>query len=179
MCSARPAVEINERDRRDYFTPSSECFHEFCDACISRYRLTEDLIRQETVQEVYYAPHTTGEPIFRIRTRGSQYLARAVVLAVGPGDPIIPPPFPSSLPESATHVSNASVPSLFDKRLVSQMWSGKRTNVLVIGGGLTSAQVADACIRKGVDKVWLLMRGHWKGLTTSKHSSRLVPHTYQ
>lgn len=38
----------------------------------------------------------------------------------------------------------------------------KTTNVLVVGGGLTSAQLSDLAIRRGVTKVWHLMRGPCK-----------------
>jgi len=31
--------------------------------------------------------------------------------------------------------------------------------MLIVGGGLTSIQLADLAINRGVDKVWLLMRG--------------------
>lgn len=40
----------------------------------------------------------------------------------------------------------------------------KPTNVLVIGGGLTSAQIADRAIRQGVTRVLHLMRGPMKGV---------------
>jgi cation diffusion facilitator CzcD-associated flavoprotein CzcO len=36
------------------------------------------------------------------------------------------------------------------------------TNMLIVGGGLTSIQLADLAIKRGVSKVWLLMRGNVK-----------------
>lgn len=39
----------------------------------------------------------------------------------------------------------------------------KETNVVVVGGGLSSAQIADMAIRKGITRVWLLMRSEFKG----------------
>lgn len=45
-----------------------------------------------------------------------------------------------------------------DSAVMKKVEAGLRTNLLVVGGGLTSAQLADLAIRKGVSKVWLLMR---------------------
>jgi cation diffusion facilitator CzcD-associated flavoprotein CzcO len=39
----------------------------------------------------------------------------------------------------------------------------QQTNVVVVGGGLSSAQIVDMAIRKGVTKVWFLMRSDMKG----------------
>jgi hypothetical protein len=36
---------------------------------------------------------------------------------------------------------------------------GLRTTILVVGGGLTSAQLSDLAVRRGVSTVWHLMRG--------------------
>lgn len=36
------------------------------------------------------------------------------------------------------------------------------TAVVIIGGGLTSAQIADQCIENGVGRVFLVMRGPLK-----------------
>lgn len=38
----------------------------------------------------------------------------------------------------------------------------KSTSVVVVGGGLTSAQIADACITHGVKRVFLVMRSEVK-----------------
>lgn len=38
----------------------------------------------------------------------------------------------------------------------------QRTNLLVVGGGLTSAQIADAALKRGVTKVYQIMRGPLK-----------------
>jgi cation diffusion facilitator CzcD-associated flavoprotein CzcO len=48
----------------------------------------------------------------------------------------------------------------FPDPIVKQRIAARRqTNVLVVGGGLTSAQLTDLAIRKGVTKVWHIMRG--------------------
>lgn len=40
---------------------------------------------------------------------------------------------------------------------------GSGATLVVIGGGLTSAQICDLALRKGFDHVHLLLRGHMKG----------------
>lgn len=40
--------------------------------------------------------------------------------------------------------------------------AGIVTNILVIGGGLTSGQLSDLAVRRGVTKVWHFMRGPCK-----------------
>lgn len=40
----------------------------------------------------------------------------------------------------------------------------EETNVVVVGGGLSSAQIVDMAVRKGVTKVWFLMRSGMKGV---------------
>lgn len=39
----------------------------------------------------------------------------------------------------------------------------QETNIVVVGGGLSSAQIVDMAVRKGVTKVWFLMRSGIKG----------------
>lgn len=55
----------------------------------------------------------------------------------------------------------------------------QETNVVVVGGGLSSAQIVDMAVRKGVRKVWFLMRSELKGMfsflcMTTLCSSRLT-----
>jgi cation diffusion facilitator CzcD-associated flavoprotein CzcO len=40
----------------------------------------------------------------------------------------------------------------------------QETNVVVVGGGLSSAQIVDMAVRKGVTKVWFIMRSGMKGM---------------
>jgi lysine/ornithine N-monooxygenase len=125
-----------------------------------------DIIRHDTVQDIDYdfiLSLSETSKLFTIRTPTSTYVSRTVVLAVGGGEPLVPAPFPQTLPASASHALNlASGNTLMPSSLQQKIHQQYPTNVLVIGGGLTSAQVADCLIRKGVKKVWLLMRGAWK-----------------
>ena len=46
--------------------------------------------------------------------------------------------------------------------LNAHMKTGQSTTVVIIGGGLSSAQLCDLCVRKGFTKVILLLRGFFK-----------------
>lgn len=48
----------------------------------------------------------------------------------------------------------------------------RETNVVVVGGGLSSAQIVDMAVRKGVTKVWFLMRSEFKGWSSNLFSSQ-------
>lgn len=56
-----------------------------------------------------------------------------------------------------------SFPSLNVRRKIQRR---QETNVVVIGGGLSSAQIVDMAVRKGVTKVWFIMRSEMKGIYT-------------
>ena len=167
VCRAARATEIDERDRKDYFTPSTACFRDFCEGCIRRYGLHEEhVIRQETVADVDFdiVPQIDEvDKVFCVLTDKGRHFARAVVLAVGGGEPVIPPPFPTKLPGAASHAMWMDEDCVLSEQLQSKVQAGQSTNALVVGGGLTSAQIADCLVRKGVSKVHLVMRGPWKG----------------
>lgn len=159
-------IEVDERDRKDYFTPSTGCFRDFCERCIQRYGLREHVIRRETVVDIDYDMFSNIEAaakVFRVVTRQCELFARTVVLAIGGGKPIIPSPFPSKLPDAASHAMWLDRKCVVGPQLQERISAGRQTNVLLVGGGLTSAQIADCLIRKGVGQVHLLMRGPWKG----------------
>nr|POE54473.1 hypothetical protein CFP56_41411 [Quercus suber] len=173
--SAKPAVTIDERDRKDYYVPSSSMFKHFCRSCVDHYGLeAEQIMKQEMVQDIDFG--TPDEALcledscdmFTVRTNRSTYFAKTVVLAVGAGAPSTPHPFPSTISKGARHavdIQHRNDVGLVDPSVVAKMKLNRRTNVLVIGGGLTSAQVADALVRGGVSKVWLFMRGPCKGMS--------------
>lgn len=49
-----------------------------------------------------------------------------------------------------------------DITVADKMRRKQLTHIVVIGGGLTAAQVVDLAIRRGITKVWHIMRGHLK-----------------
>jgi glycine/D-amino acid oxidase-like deaminating enzyme len=152
-------LEINERDREDYFTPGTKLFKDYCDCVAGRYGLCQDLIRNETVMGIKYHE---GERLFVIESDAGTYYARAVVLAVGAGNPVtIPSPFTPKNSKCAGECAYHAFQSTAENEKTK---SNKEKNVLVIGGGLTSAQVADRAVRygNGRTKVWHLIRGPLK-----------------
>lgn len=167
---ARPAVTIDERDRKDYFCPPSDMFEDYCNSIAKRYDLLENgLIKHASVHEIDYdifPQLSTEEKFFYIRTDRTEYYAKSVVLAVGAGNPpSIPKPFPQSGCPNACHAFTS-----LDQSLGSRLRSKLPSNVLVIGGGLTSAQMTDQAIRRGATKVFHLMRGPLKSNTSSSLS---------
>ncbi|USW58468.1 Putative L-lysine 6-monooxygenase/L-ornithine 5-monooxygenase, FAD/NAD(P)-binding domain superfamily [Septoria linicola] len=165
---AKPTITIDERDRKDYYIPPSDLFHSYCSFIAERYNLqSPDLIQQASVSSIDYDyfPHLSPhDKIFTIKTSTSTHYARTAVLAVGAGNaPSIPKPFPQSGCPCACHAFQP-----LDTALSTRLASNKnqQTNILVIGGGLTSAQISDRIIRKSGSssniKVFHLMRGNFK-----------------
>nr|POE87734.1 putative transcriptional regulatory protein c15d4.02 [Quercus suber]POF00889.1 putative transcriptional regulatory protein c15d4.02 [Quercus suber] len=128
-------------------------------SCVDRYGLeAEHVVKQEVVQDIDYG--TPDEAlclddscdIFTVRTNRSVYFAKTVVLAVGAGTPSIPQPFPPQISRGARHavdIQYRASMGLVDPSVLAKIRLKRQTNVLVIGGGLTSAQVADALVRGG------------------------------
>ncbi|KAH7333788.1 hypothetical protein B0J17DRAFT_631898 [Rhizoctonia solani] len=179
---------VNERDRRDYFTPGTSLFDDFVqEDVVKRYGLDSpspwapakqglDLglpgsgavtMLKGEVASMNWAPlhvegsgHTTG---FCVQTNdGACVGAKAVVCAVGMGGfPSIPAPLSfSSYPDAPTHgpgwvhSSFLANPSFTFPPSYCNLGTA-----VVIGGGLTSAQICHLSLQKGFSKVILILRG--------------------
>lgn len=147
--------------------PSTPLFFSHCDCVVDRYQLSDDMISQEQVEDIRYDyvrefsdEQTDEQKIFSVQTDKGCHYAKIVVLAVGGNSPQLPCSLTAEETEGATHAMHikAFPPLYVQKKLATKA----RTHVLVVGGGLTSAQVADLAIRRGVSKVWLIMRGSLK-----------------
>lgn len=160
-------VEIDERDRKDYFSPSSGLFADYSASIVKRYGLDFPglVLKREVCDIQYSGDFGSGEKIFTVKTTdGSEFYAKTVVLAIGPGKTKIYP-FPLAEQEKekagACHSSEIGCfPSPKVQRMIQQR---QESNVVVVGGGLTSAQIVDLAVRRGVTKVWYLMRSDVKG----------------
>lgn len=173
--------DVDERDRKDYYTPSSSLFTAHCEDVIRRYELGPDLLRQERVVDISYdklsafedADHdsvisddasTEDRKIFCVKTDAGVRYANIVILAVGPGNaPSIPsvPGLPSPSPhEGYTHAMQ--IKQFPPAHITTRIMARRSTSMLIVGGGLTSVQLADLAIKRGVNKVHLLMRGPLK-----------------
>lgn len=154
---------IDERDKQDYYTPSTALFEDYCKDCVSRYRL-DRLVEQADVVSVRYndtVDDSWPHQCFRITTTSGEYYARAVVMATGPGTPT---PIPISLTEGAgaCHTSALLKMGPVAPHVRRKVELKQTTNVIVIGGGLTSAQVAHLALKQGVTKVYHIMRSEYK-----------------
>ncbi|KAK5467142.1 hypothetical protein LTS15_000112 [Exophiala xenobiotica] len=160
-------LRVDDRDRVDYFTPSSQLFEDFCDDIVCRYRL-RNLIVQGRVQIIEYG-HVGSKidpQLFALTTDEGMMFSKTVVLAIGPGSkPSIPRNCQLRLEReqgSLCHCFDTTGPSCLPDHVLRKIREGQSTGVVVVGGGLTSAQIADLALRGGVKKVWLLLRGKYK-----------------
>lgn len=170
--------DVDERDRKDYFVPKTSLFESHCEEVVQRYGLGKDMLRQERVMDIEYdeassfsdAEHDSvisndysddQRKNFRITTDQGVRFAHVVILAVGPGNtPSLPsiPGLPSAYPhEGYTHAMQLN--EFPPQHVVTKIKARQPTNMLIIGGGLTSIQLADLAIKRGVSNIWLLMRG--------------------
>ncbi|KAL1609044.1 hypothetical protein SLS59_001407 [Nothophoma quercina] len=173
--------DVDERDRKDYFTPSTSLFTSHCEEVIRRYGLGLDMLRRERVVDISYdAASCFGDvehdsvisddasyeekKIFRVKTDQGVRFAHIVILAVGPGNaPSIPavPGIPTPAPhEGYTHAMQ--IKQFPPPHIAAKVKARRSTNMLIVGGGLTSVQLADLALKRGVSKVHLLMRGPLK-----------------
>jgi hypothetical protein len=178
---SQSGADINERDRKDYATPSSSLFEAHCGEVVRRYGLGAGLIQREKVSDIEYndLDHwqdsenesitsddslKEDQKLFRVTTDAGVHLARVVVLAVGPGNAPSIPQIPG-LPKCTPHEGYCHAMQLArfpPPHVVSKIERRASTNMLIVGGGLTSVQLADLAIKRGVSKVHLLVRGALK-----------------
>ncbi|TRX99054.1 hypothetical protein FHL15_000396 [Xylaria flabelliformis] len=154
---------IDERDRKDYFVPSTPLFFSHCNCVADRYQLSDDIISQEEVRDIRYDcvhEFSDEQKIFTVKTNKGCHYGKIVVLAIGGNSPQIPYSLTTEEMEGATHAMHIKTfPPLYMQKKIALK---AETNVLVVGGGLTSAQIADLAVRRGATKVWLIMRGPLK-----------------
>lgn len=140
-------------------------FRDQCESLIARYGLEETEIREETLQDIDYDydDYSPTEKVFRVKTDRGSHLAKTVVMAVGPAnEPTIPMAPKSVSIEGEGQCHAMMIKKIPDPNVQLKMKQGRSTSVLVIGGGLTAAQIVERCIMKGVSKVYLLMRSELK-----------------
>ena len=168
--SSKAILEIDERDRKDYFAPSAEIFRDYCREVVQRYSL-EDLVEQTAVSSIDFGYHDEfeehGDPgtkVFKVSTTGGTIkFAKVVVLAIGAGGkPAMPRQFSAAETEGACHSTQLPKQMFLPKRLKEKILARVPTAIVIIGGGLTSAQIANKCIENGVGRVLLVMRGPLK-----------------
>lgn len=170
---------INERDRRDYFTPSQKLFRDFIKQdVVGRYNLDDKIVHAQVIDIVYSNAVPLGSVaksgfVVRMRkTDGSTQVigARAVAVAVGSGGfPNIPRFLADNSADNSAHENWCHSGAFARKDLVfpspklqERILNGHQTSMLVIGGGLTAAQVAHLAILRGVSHVTMVVRNRFK-----------------
>lgn len=162
--ATRPRTEptVDERDRNDYFVPSTPLFASHCGCLVDRYNLRGNMVSHEKVDDIrfdYIEGISEVDKIFTVRTNKCVHYAKTVVLAAGGNPPQIPD-MPDEGTDAVTHAMQLKeMPSA---RVRAKLKARLPAHIVVVGGGLTSAQLADLAIRRGVTKVWLLTRGPLK-----------------
>jgi hypothetical protein len=161
---------LDERDRNDYFRPSQSLFKQYCEDIATRYNLS-NLVQKSEVRSITYdaAPTSSSSGIFTLQTSTGTKKARIVVLAIGAAlKPTLPPDCPFcglDVRGSVTHAfmkQSLTKSSIIPEQVLAKIQSKKQISCVVIGGGLTSAQVTALLIASGVTKVYHLMRGSMK-----------------
>ncbi|KAF8597126.1 hypothetical protein BDV93DRAFT_527641, partial [Ceratobasidium sp. AG-I] len=196
---------VNERDRRDYFTPGTSLFHDFVQRdVIKRYGLDSSdpwrgadsvlgcmrdksveakpvtMLKGEVISLDWTSLHIEGlertEGFCLDTSDGARIGAKAVVCAVGMGGcPSVPLALLSSPGEVATSGPGWAHSSCLANPLFIFPSHCQGGTLVVIGGGLTSAQICDLALRKGFSNVniihsvlgvfpdvILILRGHMK-----------------
>ncbi|KXJ88301.1 FAD binding domain-containing protein [Microdochium bolleyi] len=154
---------VDERDRQDYFVPSTPLFASHCGCLVDRYSLRSNMIRNENVLDIaydYVDDLSQSTKLFTITTGKATHYAKTVVLALGGNAPSLPATVPSEAAAAITHAMQ--IKEMPSAPVRAKIANKKSTNIVIVGGGLTSAQLADLAVRRGVGKVYLLMRGPLK-----------------
>lgn len=157
-------VDINMRDWKDYYRPGTNLFHDYCEEVVERYGLKNSIVNDEVV-DMEHKLIQSGEELgkgFVIRTMsGKVYGCKFAVVASGHKGKIN---YPLSIcPKAQFPHGSCHTTHLFSdqvKFLDPQYFANpKRKNIVIVGGGLTSAQLAHvACLDSTVNKVHLLFR---------------------
>lgn len=97
------------------------------------------------------------EPVFTVRSDQGAHHARVVVLAVGPGNA---PSIPAGLGKTGQGCCHAmQIREFPDPSVKAKLRQKKEVNIVVVGGGLTSAQLTVMASKHGANKVFHLVRG--------------------
>lgn len=165
-------IDINMRDWKDYYRPSTVFFRDFCKDIVNRYNL-EDSVRKDEVVSIEYLDinvvdtNETGKGFIIKTESGKTYGCKICIVASGhrgkinyPLKAIQPIPKPLEASCHTSHLFNREV-EFPHQKLQAKLAKRQTPSVIVVGGGLTSAQIAHVCANKGI-KVFFLTRGPLK-----------------
>ncbi|KUJ21073.1 uncharacterized protein LY89DRAFT_704999 [Mollisia scopiformis] len=157
------ATYIDERNRQDYFRPSQALFRDYCQETVERYGLS-GIVEKSRVLFISYDRSTT---LFTVQSSTGKKEARTAILAIGSGqEPRIPfdSPF-HNIPNTPAvrHIFDCFPPNS-DSILPPPVLTGlsHSKTIAIIGGGLTSAQIAQVASYQNISKIHLILRGPLK-----------------
>lgn len=140
----RKPVEINQRVDKDYYRPGTKLFADYCQEIVSRYHL-EDKISQQACKEIQY---DSRDKTFTVTTDKDVLTCRYVVMACGPIGTINYDQNRADFPLGSCHTSHifsrkySQIVFPPEKPCDSLIGSQTKTkNYVVVGGGLTGAQL--------------------------------------
>ncbi|KAI5954662.1 hypothetical protein KGF54_002438 [Candida jiufengensis] len=156
-------IDINHRDWKDYYRPSTKLFHDYCESVVDRYNLKNSIIKDEVIDIKYrliqYDDKNIGKGVLIYTKLGKIFGCKFVIIASGHRGKSNYPikPF-GEITTNTCHTSHLFTNQV--KFLDDQFFKRpKLKNIVIVGGGLTSAQLANvACNDPTVDKVYLLFR---------------------
>ncbi|KAI1002813.1 hypothetical protein K3495_g5387 [Podosphaera aphanis] len=145
---------LDERFRDDYFRPSQSLFKAYCEEIVNRYDLS-NIIEKSRVNSISF---DSTQDIFTLQTSTGTKKCRIVILAIGSDlKPSLPPNCPFTDSKNVVHILDSNVESL-----PTELFERPRNSLLIVGGGLTSAQIAKLAADRGVSKIYLTHRGALK-----------------
>ncbi|CAK7903393.1 hypothetical protein CAAN1_32S00518 [[Candida] anglica] len=164
-------TDVNMRDWKDYYRPSTPFFRDFCQDIVDRYNL-HDVVKKDSVVSVEYCllniieTNESGKGFVVKTASGQVYCCKSCIVSSGHSGEINYPienlnVNPTNLEGSChtTHIFSGEVSQHPHPRVVSKVARGKPTKLVVIGGGLTSAQLVEVALQSGVEKCYLMLRG--------------------
>ncbi|RAL60793.1 hypothetical protein DID88_009898 [Monilinia fructigena] len=132
---------LDERDRPDYFRPSTALFKSFCEDIATRYDLS-NIVEKSEVNSIDYKPNECPDcpGVFTLQTSTGTRRARIVVFAAGAAlNPALPSDCPFSQSGSITHalIPNylSSNVKLLPPHMLHKISRKQQTNLLVIMRG--------------------------------------------
>lgn len=161
-------VDINMRDWKDYYRPSTRFFQDFCNDLVRRYGL-ENCVRKEEIVDVKYGDiHVLDRDewvqgfILRAES-GRVYAAKTCVVAAGHRGLTNFPIAGLALEQAATldHMCHTTHIFAGDVTFPPAKGFASSRQLVIVGGGLTLAQLAHVACSAG-QKVVLLLRGPLK-----------------
>ncbi|KAK6455611.1 uncharacterized protein RJT20DRAFT_48507 [Scheffersomyces xylosifermentans] len=162
-------IDINMRDWKDFYRPSTPLFKDFCKDIIERYQL-QNCVKKDEATKIEYGYITvtgtneTGKGFIITTANGDIYGCKICVVASGHRGEINYPikPFENPhFPEGSCHTTHlfTNQVQFLGSELINKPRKSKSRSIVIVGGGLTSAQLAHVAANSGIDKIYLLLRG--------------------